>query len=135
MVQSIKLLGHYYEQGVQAVSLGYHSVPELLILLLTITKNPKFQESCSSKLKEIICYWLVLLSRPAHLCIFYLNIHIGLEHLFIFSLHGLTFSSSHQIRASEEKGGLKYNFTNISLKQSGDEKKEERKKFKKIPKT
>lgn len=77
--------------------------------LLTITRNPKFQESCSSKLKEIICYWLVLLSRPAHLYIFYLNIHIGLEHLFTFSLHGLTFSSSHQTRASEEKGGLKYN--------------------------
>lgn len=102
---------------------------------LTITRNPKFQESCSSKLKEIICYWLVLLSRPAHLCIFYLNVHIGLEHLFTFSLHSLTLSSSHQIRASEEKGGLKYNITDMSLKWSGDEKKKERKKFKKTPKT
>lgn len=66
----------------------------------------------------------MLLSRMAHLLISCLILLIGLEHLFTFSLdslalpprpNSLMLSSSHQPRASEENGGLKYNVTNLCV--------------------
>lgn len=91
----VKLLGHYYEQGVQT-----SFCPQ------TIIRN---STPCSPKPKEGRWCWLVLLRRLAHLHIARLILLTGLEQLFIFSLDSLTlfspnslmFSLSCQPRASE----------------------------------
>lgn len=56
---------------------------------VTITRNPKPQESCSPKLKEVRCCGLVLLNRLAHLCISSLIVLTAQEYPFTFSLHSL----------------------------------------------
>lgn len=89
LAQSTKILGHYYKQGVQSVSLGLHSIPDPSIHFVTITRNPKPQESCSPKLKEERCCRLVLLNSIAHLGVSCLILLIGLEHLFTFPLDSL----------------------------------------------
>lgn len=89
LAQTTKILGHYYKQGVQTVSLGPHSIPGPIIHFVTITRNPKSQESCSPKLKEERCCRLVLLNSMAHLGISCLILLTGLEHLFTFPLDSL----------------------------------------------
>lgn len=97
--------------GSSAVPLGPHSVPGPVTLSVTITRNPKAQESCSPKLKAGRCCWQVLLRKLAYLCISCLILLIGLEYLFTFSVDSLAhfspsslmLSFSHQPRASEVK--------------------------------
>lgn len=95
LMKYVKLLGHYYEQGVQT-----SFCPQ------TIIRN---STPCSPKPKEGRWCWLVLLRRLAHLHIARLILLTGLEQLFIFSLDSLTlfspnslmFSLSCQPRASD----------------------------------
>lgn len=102
LVQSTKLLGHYYKQGFQAVSLGASLLQDYSFFFLTITRNPHIPGILfiQAQRNHMI---LAGASQQAGTSVYFLSkCSYWLEHLFTFSLHSLTLSSSHQSRASEE---------------------------------